>query len=67
MGFLSSHGEVSFETLKKAVIAGSAVASFCVEKFGTQRLEEITQKDIAERMSMLHQLSHFELTGYGAA
>jgi sugar/nucleoside kinase (ribokinase family) len=67
MGYLSSQEEVSFDSLKKAVIAGSAVASFCVEKFGTQRLEEITQNDIAERMSMLHQLTHFELTGYGAA
>jgi len=67
MGYLSSQEEVSFESLKKAVIAGSAVASFCVEKFGTQRLEEITRNDIAERMSMLHQLTHFELTGYGAA
>jgi sugar/nucleoside kinase (ribokinase family) len=66
IGYLSSKGEVSFEALKNAVIAGSAVASFCVEKFGTQRLEEITRNDIAERMSMLHQLSHFELTGYGA-
>jgi sugar/nucleoside kinase (ribokinase family) len=66
IGYLSSKGEVSFEALKNAVIAGSAVASFCVEKFGTQRLEEITRNDIAERMSMLHHLSHFELTGYGA-
>jgi sugar/nucleoside kinase (ribokinase family) len=67
MGYLSSQEEVSFDSLKKAVIAGSAVASFCVEKFGTQRLEEITRNDIAKRMSMLHQLTHFELTGYGAA
>jgi sugar/nucleoside kinase (ribokinase family) len=67
MGYLSSQEEVSFDSLKKAVIAGSAVASFCVEKFGTQRLEEITRNDIAKRMSTLHQLTHFELTGYGAA
>jgi len=66
MGYLSCCGDLSFNSLKIALIAGSAVASFCVEKFGTQRLEEIAIEDIQERMSVLRQLTHFELSAYGA-
>ena len=47
MGYLSSQNAISFDHLKKGVIAGSALASFCVEKFGTQRLEEISREDLS--------------------
>lgn len=67
MGYLSAKGQVSFENLKNAVIAGSAVASFCVEKFGTQRLEEINYSDVVARMAILHQLTHFEFSENGTA
>ena len=43
IGYLSKTGGLSFENMKSAVIYGSVMASFCVEKFGTQRLTEITQ------------------------
>lgn len=61
MGYLSQTNDTSFENLKKAVIAGSAVASFCVEQFGTQRLEEINETDIQERMRTFLALSQFDL------
>ncbi|MFM7565672.1 MAG: PfkB family carbohydrate kinase [Flavobacteriales bacterium] len=61
MGYLSQTNDTSFENLKKAVIAGSAVASFCVEQFGTQRLEEISETDIQERMRTFLALSQFDL------
>jgi sugar/nucleoside kinase (ribokinase family) len=61
MGYLSQTNDTSFENMKKAVIAGSAVASFCVEQFGTQRLEEISETDIQERMRTFLALSQFDL------
>ena len=61
MGYLSSQNAISFDHLKKGVIAGSALASFCVEKFGTQRLEEISREDIENRMVEFHALSQFDL------
>jgi sugar/nucleoside kinase (ribokinase family) len=43
MGFLAKSKDLSFENMKRAVIYGSAMASFCVEKFGPERLKEVTQ------------------------
>ena len=42
--------DISFENMKRAVIHGSAMASFCVEKFGVEKLINITQKDIEKRV-----------------
>ncbi|MEY3049788.1 MAG: hypothetical protein RL365_1826 [Bacteroidota bacterium] len=61
MGYLSTQEDVTFDSLKKAVIAGSALASFCVEKFGTQRLEELTKNELDERIKEFYSLSQFEL------
>lgn len=61
MGYLSTQEDVTFESLKKAVIAGSALASFCVEKFGTQRLEELTKRELDDRIRAFYTLSQFEL------
>ncbi len=61
MGYLSTQEDVTFDSLKKAVIAGSALASFCVEKFGTQRLEELTKNELDERIKAFYTLSQFEL------
>ncbi|HET8572464.1 MAG TPA: PfkB family carbohydrate kinase [Edaphocola sp.] len=69
VGYLAATGDYSFENKKTAVIAGSVLASFCVEKFGVQRLKEINQKDIMERMVAFNDLARFnsgimpELTG----
>jgi len=47
--------------MKRAIIAGSALASFCVEKFGTERLLEINQEDLQQRMQEFVALSTFQL------
>jgi sugar/nucleoside kinase (ribokinase family) len=49
IGYLSKTNDISFENMKRAVVNGSAMASFCVEKFGTQKLTEINQKDVDVR------------------
>jgi sugar/nucleoside kinase (ribokinase family) len=60
-GYLSKTKDISFENMKTAIIVGSAMASFCVEKFGTQRLKEITKKDIDERIKEFVQLVSFDI------
>jgi len=61
MGYLAATNDDSFENMKRAIIAGSALASFCVEKFGTQRLTQITMDDVNKRMNEFVTLSNFEL------
>ena len=51
IGYLAKTNDISFRNMKRAVINGSAIASFCVEKFGTQKLTEITQKDLDVRIN----------------
>jgi sugar/nucleoside kinase (ribokinase family) len=53
--------DISFENMKSAIILGSAMASFCVEKFGTERLTEITVEDIKERVQSFVQLVNFDI------
>jgi sugar/nucleoside kinase (ribokinase family) len=52
MGYLAKSGEISFANMKKAVVYGSAMASFCVEKFGTERLLELSEDDVNERVKL---------------
>ena len=61
MGYLAATDDISFENMKRAIITGSALASFCVEKFGTQRLLEITKNDVAERIEQFVALANFEM------
>ena len=61
IGYLAKVGTINFNNMKNAVIFGSALASFCVEKFGTERIESLTQEDIAARISQFTQLSYFDL------
>ena len=61
IGYLAATGEVSFDNMKRAIIAGSALASFSVEKFGTERLLEISQKDIEQRIEEFISLTNFEM------
>jgi uncharacterized repeat protein (TIGR03837 family) len=53
--------DYSFENMKSAIIVGSALASFCVEKFGTHRLTEISMADIKERIQSFVQLVNFDI------
>lgn len=61
MGYIAQNDDISFENMKRAVIAGSALASFSVEKFGTVRLNEISLQDINNRSEELQELIKFEL------
>ena len=51
IGHIAQTRDVSFGNMKTAIIVGSAMASFCVEKFGPTRLQEITKEDIAHDVS----------------
>lgn len=61
IGHLAHTKDISFENMKTAIIVGSAMASFCVEKFGPQRLKEITKKDIDVRLREFVQLVNFDI------
>lgn len=61
IGYLAKTKDISFENMKTAIIVGSAMASFCVEKFGPDRLKEISKADIDERLSEFVQLVNFDI------
>jgi sugar/nucleoside kinase (ribokinase family) len=63
IGHIAKTGDTSFENMKNAIIVGSALASFCVEKFGPERMREITQKDIDARVQQFVQLVNFQHVG----
>lgn len=62
IGYLAKTGDISFGNMKTAIIVGSAMASFCVEKFGTERMKEITQADIDARIQEFVQLVNFDIS-----
>lgn len=61
IGHIARTKDISFENMKTAIIVGSAMASFCVEKFGPQRLKEITKTDIDVRLEEFVQLVNFDI------
>jgi len=61
IGHLAKTRDISFENMKTAIIMGSAMASFCVEKFGPQRLKEINRADIDQRLAEFVQLVNFDI------
>ena len=60
-GYLANTEDYSFENMKNAVIYGSALASFCVEKFGTERMQNITKDDIKQRIKDFKKLTQFNI------
>ena len=62
VGYLDSTKDFSFEGMKSAIIIGSAIASFCVEKFGPERLKEISHQDIQDRIQQFIQLVNFDFS-----
>ncbi|NAS31153.1 sugar kinase [Flavobacteriaceae bacterium R38] len=60
-GYIAKTEDISFTNMKNAVIYGSNMASFCVEKFGTQRLENLTKNEIDERLQQFKTLTQFEI------
>lgn len=61
IGHLAKTGDISYENMKTAIIVGSAMASFCVEKFGPDRLKEINKEDIDARLAEFVQLVNFDI------
>lgn len=61
IGYLAKTKDIGFENMKTAIIVGSAMASFCVEKFGPTRLKEINQEDIETRIRQFKQLVSFDI------
>ncbi|PVW15239.1 PfkB family carbohydrate kinase [Marixanthomonas spongiae] len=60
-GYLAKTGDYSFENMKNAIIYGSALASFCVEKFGTERLEGLSKKEVHKRLKQFQSLTQFDI------
>ena len=61
MGYIASTDDISFENMKRAIIVGSALASYCCEKFGTERLTQITPDLLDQRIQKFVALSNFNM------
>ncbi|WP_405608855.1 PfkB family carbohydrate kinase [Polaribacter sp. Asnod1-A03] len=60
-GYLAKTDDVSFDNMKNAIIYGSNLASFCVEKFGTERMESLTADEVKKRLYGFKALTQFEI------
>ena len=61
VGYIANTGDTSFENMKNAVIYGSTLASFCVEKFGTERMLNLSKSEVQQRLLQFKQLTQFEI------
>jgi sugar/nucleoside kinase (ribokinase family) len=59
IGYIAKTGDTSFENMKRAIVYGSAIASFCVEKFGTERVRALSEDEISERLAAFKGLMSF--------
>jgi len=62
IGYLQKTKDISFENMKRAVVHGSAIASFCVEKFGIERLIELTDEEVENRLQKFVNLVQFDIS-----
>jgi sugar/nucleoside kinase (ribokinase family) len=62
IGYLAGTGDTSFENMKNAIIYGSTLASFCVEKFGTERMQQLTQEEVLKRLKQFKNLTQFDIS-----
>ncbi|MDG1194212.1 MAG: PfkB family carbohydrate kinase [Polaribacter sp.] len=60
-GYLAKTEDISFENMKNAIIYGSNLASFCVEKFGTERMQELTSDEVKVRLQAFKELTQFDI------
>ena len=60
-GYITQSENVSFENMKNAIIYGSNLASFCVEKFGTERMEALTKEEVVDRLTQFRALTQFDI------
>lgn len=61
-GYLAKTEDYSFENMKTAIVYGSALASFCVEKFGTERMQSLTKQELQHRLQQFKNLTQFDIT-----
>jgi sugar/nucleoside kinase (ribokinase family) len=61
ISYLAKTEDLSFENMKRGLVYGSAMASFCVEKFGSERIQNLTQEEIAARVEEFRKLATFVL------
>lgn len=60
-GFITQSENISFDNMKNAIIYGSNLASFCVEKFGTERMENLSKEEVSARLKQFKALTQFEI------
>ena len=60
-GYLSQSEDISFENMKNAIIHGSNLASFCVEKFGTERMVNLNKEEVYDRLQQFKALTQFDI------
>jgi len=60
-GFITQSENISFDNMKQAIIQGSNLASFCVEKFGTERMLQLNKQEVQERLKQFKSLTHFDI------
>jgi len=60
-GYIAQSENISFDNMKNAIIYGSNLASFCVEKFGTERMQGLTKAEVVERLREFRSLTQFEI------
>lgn len=60
-GYLAATGNTSFNSIKNAVIHGSNLASFCVERFGTKRMQDLKKAEVSKRLHQFKALTQFEI------
>jgi len=60
-GYLAKTEDISFENMKNGIIYGSNLASFCVEKFGTERMQELKKDEVKERLQAFKELTQFDI------
>ena len=59
-GYLAETRNISFANMKNAVIHGSNLASFCVERFGTERLLDLNPDEVGKRLKQFRELTQFD-------
>ncbi len=63
IGYLAATDDISFNNMKKAIITGSTMASFCVQEFGTKAIENLSKEEINKRINKFTDLTHFDNFG----
>ncbi len=60
-GFLTESDNITFDNIKKAIIHGSNLASFCVEKFGTERMQKLSKQEVVDRLRQFKALTQYDI------